>query len=155
MALETETAGSKRADASSPRSEASSDNLLEVYLADHRAGTEAGVARSKRFAVVNADRVICDAAHDVSRQIAADAHTLDEILDRFGCRPSRWKNVLARTGELLVAGILAKESLWQTLAVVQPHRSELSGFDFDALRHRAMQQRMQLESHRRATVTEA
>jgi len=57
--------------------------------------------------------------------------------------------------ELLVAGIVAKESLWQTLALVQRHRGELNGFDFDDLQHRARQQRSQLEAHRMATVDEA
>ena len=105
--------------------------------------------------------------------------TLDEIADRLGCRPSRGKILVARAAEfvgrlkpngrlrgysplsrlveleLLVAGILTKESLWQTLTVVQQHRSDLAGFDFDDLQRRAMEQRMQLEAHRIATVKEA
>ena len=178
MALETETAGSSGGAAT--RNSASPPNgLLQIYLADHRAGAEAGMARCQRFARANADSALGDAARDVCRQIEEDARTLDEVIDRLGCRPSPWKNRIARAGELLgrlklngrvwgysplsrvvelellVAGILAKESLWQSLAVVQQRRSELSGFDFDALQHRAMQQRMQLEAHRRPAVTEA
>jgi hypothetical protein len=104
--------------------------------------------------------------------------TLDEILARLGCRASRWKVIVARGAELagrlkpngrlrgysplsrvlelelLAAGIVVKESLWQTLALVQRHRG-LTGFDFDDLQHRARQQRRQLEAHRTTTVNEA
>ena len=57
--------------------------------------------------------------------------------------------------ELLCAGILTKESLWRTLGVVQQHRPEFAGFEFEDLQRLAMEQRMQLEAHRVATVKEA
>jgi hypothetical protein len=156
-----------------------SDRLLRIYLADHRAGAAAGSARARRFAATNAGNFLGESAGEVRRQIDADVGTLDEIIDRFGYRPSRWKIGIARAVELagrlkpngrlrgdspltrlielelLIAGILTKESLWQTLAEVQAERPELAGFDFDDLEHQAMQQRMQLEAHRRTTVDEA
>jgi hypothetical protein len=156
-----------------------SERRLRIYLSDHRAGAEAARARAKRFAAANETGFVGDAANEVYREIEADVRTLDEILDRLGYRPSRWKMTVARTAELigrlkpngqlrgysplsrlielelLIAGILTKESLWQTLAVVRQRQSELSGFDFDDLQRRAMQQRMQLESHRAPTVNEA
>ncbi len=119
------------------------------------------------------------AALEVAREIEEDVGTLDDIVTRLGCRPRPWKIVAVRAIELigrlkpngqlrgysplsrlielelLIAGILAKESLWQTLAIVQKHRSTLSGFDFDALERRAMQQRILLEAHRTQTVTGA
>jgi hypothetical protein len=152
------------------------DRRLRIYLADHRAGAEAGRARAERFAAANATSFLGVAAAEVHGAIEADVRTLDEILDRLGYRPSRWKMMLARAAELigrlkpngqlrgysplsrlielelLIAGILTKESLWQTLAVVQQHRPELGGFDFDELQRRAMQQRLLLESQRTATV---
>jgi hypothetical protein len=156
-----------------------SNRRLRIYLADHRAGAEAGRARARRFAAANANSFLCDAANEVYRQIEEDVGALDAILDRLGCRPSRWKMILAQGAELagrlkpngqlrgysplsraielelLIAGILTKESLWQTLAVLQQRRPELGAFDFDELERRAMQQRMQLESHRSATVNES
>jgi hypothetical protein len=109
-----------------------SERRLRIYLSDHRAGAEAARARAKRFAAANETGFVGDAANEVYREIEADVRTLDEILDRLGCRPSRWK-----------------------MTVVQQRQSELSGFDFDDLQRRAMQQRMQLESHRAPTVNEA
>jgi hypothetical protein len=165
--------------AAAPSATADADRLLRIYLSDHRAAAGAGAARAKRFAEANADSFLVAAAGDVQRQIAADVAVLDEILDRFGCSPSWWKLVAARAVEVagrfklngrvrgysplsrlieleaLVSGIVAKESLWQTLALVQPQRSELNGFDFDELQRRAMQQRMQLDEHRQTTVEEA
>lgn len=156
-----------------------SDRRLGIYLADHRAAADAGLARAKRFMAANADGFLGDAALEVAGEIEDDVGTLDDIVARLGCRPSRWKIVAARAIELigrlkpngqlrgysplsrlielelLIAGILAKESLWQTLAIVQQQRSPLSGFDFDALERRAMQQRMLLEAHRTQTVSEA
>jgi hypothetical protein len=179
MAVDADVSGSTRAQVpASPRSP-DSDRLLRIYLADHRAGAAAGQARARRFAAANADSVLADAARDVCQQIEEDVETLDEVLARLGRRASRWKVIVARGAELagrlkpngrlrgysplsrvlelelLVAGIVAKESLWQTLALVQRHRGELTGFDFDDLQHRARQQRTQLEAHRSATVNEA
>jgi hypothetical protein len=155
------------------------NRLLRIYLADHRAGAAAGLARARRFANANSDTALGESATEVQRQIRDDVATLDEVIDRLGHRPSPWKNGLARAVELagrlkpngrlrgysplsrmielelLIAGILTKESLWQTLAEVQALRPELAGFDFDDLEHRAMRQRMELEAHRRSTVHDA
>jgi hypothetical protein len=176
MAVDSDVSVSTRAQVPATPDSA---RLLRIYLADHRAGAAAGQARASRFAAANADSVLADAARDVCHQIEDDVETLDEILARLGYRASRWKVIVARGAELagrlkpngrlrgysplsrvvelelLGAGIVAKESLWQTLAVVQRHRGELAGFDFDDLQHRAQQQRMQLEAHRTATVNEA
>jgi hypothetical protein len=180
MAAETQLAHSQpAAGVTAPQERRDGDRLLRIYLADHRAGAEAGRARSQRFAAANASNFLTEPARDVCRQIEEDVGTLDEILDRVGCRASRWKLAVARTLELLgrlkpngrlhsysplsrlielellIAGIQTKESLWQTLARVQQQRSELAGFDFDDLQRRALQQRLQLESRRAQTVTEA
>jgi hypothetical protein len=154
-----------------------SNRRLRISLADRRAGAEAGRARARRVAAANSS--LRDAANDVYRQNEEDVGALDAILDRLGCRPNRWKVILAQGAELagrlkpngqlpgysplsraielelLIAGLLTKKSLWQTLAVLQYRRPELGTFDFDELERRAMQQRMQLESHRSATVNEA
>jgi hypothetical protein len=165
--------------AAASSSAADADRLLRIYLSDHRAAAAAGAARAKRFAEANAETFLGAAAADVQHQIDADVDVLDDILDRLGCAPSWWKIMAARAVEVagrlklngrlvgysplsrlieleaLVSGILAKESLWQTLALVQQRRSELNGFDFNDLQRRAMQQRMQLETHRSPTVDEA
>ena len=180
MTLETDGSSTASATGADPANRSPDpQRLLCIYLSDHRAGAEAGCARAKRFAEANASGFLGGAASDVFRQIEEDVRTLDEILDRVGCRPSGWKNLAARGAELfgrlklngqlrgysplsrlielelLIAGIVTKESLWQTLAASQEHRPQLSDFDFDALQHRAIDQRMQLESHRGATVAEA
>jgi hypothetical protein len=153
--------------------------LLGIYLADHRAGAAAGSARARRFAAANANSFLADAAQEVSHEIDEDVALLDEILARLGCRQSAWKNFAARAAELLgrlklngrlrgpspltrlvelevlVAGIVTKQSLWHTLGVVQQQRPELDRFDFDELQQRAVQQRMKLEAHRQATVADA
>jgi hypothetical protein len=152
---------------------------LRIYLADHRAGAAAGVVRAGRFAAANFGSFLEEPAREVHLQIEEDVRILDDIIDRLGYRSAPWKNVVARVAEflgrlkpngrlrgysplsrlleleLLIAGILTKESLWQTLAIVQQQRSELASFDFDDLQHRAMQQRMLLEANRRPTVEEA
>jgi hypothetical protein len=162
-----------------PPPSSDSNRRLCICLADHRAGVGAGRARARRVAAANANNSLRDAANDVYRQIEEDAGALDPIRDRLGCRPSRWKVILAQGAELagrltpngqlreysplsraiklewLIAGLLTKKSLWQILAVLRHRRSELGAFDFDKLERRAMQQQMQLESHRSATVNEA
>jgi hypothetical protein len=162
-------------------SDASSDaaRRLEIYLADHRAGAAAGLNRAKRFANSNAGDFLGESAARVCRQIDEDVRKLDEIMTRLDFRPSRLKNSVARGAErlgrlkpngqlrgysplsrlveleLLIAGILTKESLWQTLAVVQEQRPELLGIDFEELQRRAMQQRIELEAQREQTVKAA
>ena len=103
-------------------------------------GAAAGFNRAKRFANSNAGDFLGESAARVCRQIEEDVGTLDEILIRLECRPSRLKIAVARGVEslgrlkpngqlrgysplsrlveleLLIAGILTKESLWQTLA---------------------------------------
>jgi hypothetical protein len=168
------------ANASAPTDRApDADRLLGIYLADHRAAAAAGRRRVKRFADSNATSFLGASARDVSRQIEEDVRTLDEIIDRLGYRASRWKIAAALTAEqlgqlkingrlrrysplsrladleLLIAAILTKESLWQTLTVVAEHRPELGRFDFDDLQRRALDQRMQLEAHRAATARAA
>jgi hypothetical protein len=157
----------------------SADRLLGIYLADHRAAAAAGSARARRFAEANAETFIADTAQEVSREIDEDVTLLDEILGRLGCRPSAWKNLAARAAELvgrlklngrlrgysplsrlvelevLVAGIVTKQSLWHTLGLVQQQRTELDRFDFEELQQRAVRQRMKLEAHRQAAVAEA
>ena len=158
---------------------ADSDRLLRIYLADHRAGAAAGLARAKRFAAANAVSFLADDAAAVCRAIEHDVNVLDEIIDRLECRPSRSKMLIARAAEfigrlkpngklrgysplsrlieleMLVAGIRTKESLWRSLSVLQQGRSDLAGFDFDDLQRRARDQCTQLEAHRGATVEEA
>jgi hypothetical protein len=175
MAVDIETPAASPAAPPSP----GWNRRLQIYLADHRAGAEAGRARARRFAAANATSFLADAANEVHHEIEADVRTLEDILDRLGCRPSRWKMMLARGAEvvgrlkpngqlrgysplsrlieleLLIAGILTKESLWRTLAVLQQRRPELSAFDFDDLQRRAMEQRILLEAHRTPTVDEA
>jgi hypothetical protein len=180
MAIQTDAPSTpSSATRSEPSRAADNNRLLGIYLADHRAGAAAGLARAKRFSDANATTFLAETAANVCRAIEDDVQTLDEILHRLGCRPSQWKVFVARAAEcvgrlkpngrmrgysplsrlveleLLVAGILTKESLWRTLSVVQQGRSELAGFDFDDLQQRAMEQRMALESHQAATVEAA
>ena len=179
MAVETQPPSTSVTAPSDRSRSADSDGLLRIYLADHRAGAAAGLARAKRFAAANATSFLAEDAGAVFRAIEEDVDTLDEIADRLGCRPSRGKMLIARAAEfvgrlkpngrlrgysplsrlveveMLGAGILAKESLWRTLSVVQQQHPELAGFDFEALQQRAMEQRTKLEAHRVATVKEA
>jgi uncharacterized protein YjbJ (UPF0337 family) len=155
------------------------ERLLGIYLDDHRAGAAAGLALAKRFATANAMTFLADTAGEVCRQIDEDARTLDDVLDRLGHRSRRWKQVVARATELigrlktngflrqysplsrvieiemLSAGILTKQALWESLAVIAEHRPELHGIDFGELQRRAQQQRLLLSQHRLTTVHEA
>ena len=169
------------ADTVDPRRTRSGDGerLLGIYLDDHRAGAAAGLALARRFATANAATFLADTADEVCGQIAEDVRTLDDVFDRLGHRSRRWKQVVARAAELLgrlkangflrhysplsrmveiemlSAGILTKQSLWESLAVVAEHRPELHGIDFGELQRRAQQQRRLLSHHRPTTVHEA
>jgi hypothetical protein len=179
MAVETNPSSGSGATPSRASRPAEGDRLLHIYLADHRAGAAAGLARARRFAAANATSFLADDAAAVCLAIEEDVGTLDEIADRLGRRPSRVKLLLARAAEsvgrlklngrlrrysplsrlveleVLSAGILTKESLWHALGVLQHSRPELAGFDFDELQRRAADQRTRLVTHRVATVREA
>ena len=97
---------------------ADTDRLLRIYLADHRAGAAAGLARVQRFAAANAVSFLADDAAAVCRAIEHDVNVLDEIIDRLECRPSRSKMLIARAAEFI--GRLKPERQAAWLLAAQP-----------------------------------
>jgi len=154
----------------------SSQDALQVYLADHMAGSVAASDLARRGADNNQGPLATFYA-DLSRQIEADRRTLDQIAAATGCQPSALKQAAAvaaerlsrfkidhrMTGnpalslllelELLYLGIEGKHSLWRSLDVL--HDSRLAEFDFAKLAARAREQLAAVEEQRLKAVAGA
>jgi hypothetical protein len=144
--------------------------LLAIYLNDHLAGAVLGSELTRRAARENRGSPLGEFLERLVREILEDKHMLERVLQATGVRPSRIKprvawalekvgrlklngrirrySPLSRLLELegLTAGIAAKRSLWQALALAADPR--LAAFDFDALSSRAEAQLDGLEPHR-------
>jgi hypothetical protein len=144
--------------------------LLAIYLNDHLAGAVLGSELTRRAARANRGSPVGEFLEYLVVEILEDKQTLERVLHATGVRASPIKprvawalekigrlklngrirrySPLSRLLELegLTAGIAAKRSLWQSLALVGDPR--LADFDFDALRSRAELQLDGLEPHR-------
>jgi hypothetical protein len=116
--------------------------LLTGYLRDHRAGAAAGVRLARRIAEQATDPAGRDALSGLATAIDEDRRRLDVVMDALGVEPSRFKQAVGVVGErlgrlktngtiwrrspasdvleleALAAGVLAKRSLWRTLATI-------------------------------------
>ena len=143
----------------------------DIYLADHHAGSTAGLALARRAAVNNRGTATGEALERLVDEIAADRATLERLLAAVGARPSRVKDGLAwsaeklgrlkpngqltgysplsRLNELegLSIGVAGKRALWDSLAA-HPELA-VAGFDFAALTRRAESQLLTLDALRR------
>lgn len=154
-----------------------SQQALRIYLNDHLAGATLGRALVRRAASENADGELGAFLASLGREIGEDFETLQRVMRcvRAPVNPAkqlaaalaerggrlklngslRGYSDLSRLVELdgLAAGIMGKHSLWQALDVLKDQR--LASFDFAALAIRAVQQRDNLERHRRVVATRA
>ena len=146
--------------------------LLEIYLADHLAGSAAGVALARRTAQSNAGTALGDVLQRLSIEIEDDRRTLQAIVAELGFRESKAKDTLAWVGEkiarlklngqlrgysplsrileleALSIGVAGKLAMWQSLESVPDLSEQLSGFDLDQLTERARRQQAEIEEQR-------
>ena len=155
------------------------DDLLRLYLDDHRAGAAGGVALARRMLRENPDNYLTVTMRELTDEIQRDREVLDDIIARLDHSPNRVKMVMGAAGawmgrlkangyirrysplsrleefEMLSAGIMAKASLWQNCELSIAGRPELTGIDFHALYQEAKSQSEKLESHRARIVDDA
>ena len=148
------------------------EGLLAIYLADHHAGSAAGVELARRTARTHLGTQTGIVLAQVADDIAEDRRTLERLMQVLGVRPSLLKVSIARAGELaarlkpngrlvgssplsrvteletLSLGILGKLKLWQGLAAVQLPPGA-GGFDLQGLADRAEAQHAAVEGCRR------
>lgn len=135
-----------------PTTDASGDDRLAIYLADHRAAALGGEHLARRCAEANPDNEVGRYLRDVLLPaIELDQRILDDVMRAAGARRSPVKDLSARIGvalgglkpngqltgysplsrvielEALIAGVVAKRSLWITVDRVRDQlgRSEL------------------------------
>lgn len=149
--------------------------LLQIYLADHHAGSTAGVELARRAARHNAGTRIGVVMDDVVAEIVADRRSLEQLMDALEVRPSRVKQTLAfvaeraarlktngrlfsysplsRVVELesLALGVLGKLALWEGMADI-PALQGIAGLDFPGLAERARSQHAAIEECRLQAV---
>ncbi|MDX6375816.1 MAG: hypothetical protein QOE98_119 [Gaiellaceae bacterium] len=137
--------------------------LLAIYLADHHAGSTAGLELAERAARHNAGNRIGGVLADVVREIEDDRRTLEHLMDVLDIPTSPVKRTMAllaeraarlklnghlftysplsRLTELegLALGILGKLALWESLERV-PALQGVGGLDFAQLAERARNQ---------------
>jgi hypothetical protein len=146
------------------------EDLVGIYINDHRGGAAAGLALARRILRNSEGTPLGETMRVITPQIQQDARTLDSIARRLGIAASHAKPMLARAGEALarlkpngqlrgysplsrlldiealLAGSDARRSLWRALG-----SSETSGrlldIDFENLAQRATEQRQRLIPH--------
>jgi len=146
--------------------------LLRIYLADHHAGSVAGLELARRAARSNRGSPTGAVLAEVAAEIAQDRRTLERLMQTLGVSPSRAKVGLARIAELagrlkpngrllrysplsrvaeletLSLGILGKQKLWEACAAAPP-LAAVADVDFGALAERAEAQHAAIEACRR------
>ena len=137
--------------------------LLAIYLRDHRAGAAGGVRAAERLRDAG-DPALREALTALARDIAEDRDELDRIMTDLGVAPSRFKAAVAAVAaqlgrlklngrlvrrsplsdvlelEALRAGVMAKRDLWLALGIVQPQAAELDSERLAGLARRAHDQ---------------
>jgi hypothetical protein len=151
---------------------------LEIYLADHHAGSTAGVELARRAARHQHDAATRQTLERIVKDIEEDRKTLETVLAVVGTRPSRLKDGLAWSGEklgrlkpngqlrgtsplgrlneleALALGITGKRALWESLHQV-PTLATSSRVDLDQLVQRANHQLTVLEPLRQQAAANA
>jgi hypothetical protein len=152
---------------------------LDVYLNDHLAGATGGIELCRRALRENSGTDLGAFLERLLREIVDDRRALEEVSVRLGTDRSPFKpaaawalekvgrvklngrvrgySPLSRLIELeaLQAGVSAKRSLWQVLAVAFPEDPRLQGLDLGALVQRADSQLGGIEAQRLAVATAA
>ena len=156
----------------------SNDKYLHIYLADHHAGSIAGVELARRCAGSNKDN---DIGHFMTTTlvpaIEEDRETLSRVMERVGASENRLKDAMFWAGEKfgrlklngelttysplsrlielegLTSGVSGKLSLWQCLREMRDPR--LEPIDLTELITRAEEQLKGLELQRRKAAVMA
>lgn len=98
------------------RSAADPEQLLAIYLNDHRAGATGGEALAERCASANEDNAVGRyLSTEFIPQLRDDLELLERVRRQFGVRPNRLKQAAARVGE-----IVGRAKLNGTLATYSP-----------------------------------
>lgn len=154
------------------------DKYLHIYLADHYAGSVAGIELARRCATSNKDNDIGQfLATTLIPAIEEDRETLGRIMHRMGASENRLKNLMFWTGEKLgrlklngelttysalsrlieleglTSGVAGKLCLWQCLRETSDPR--LESVDLSELIARAEEQLKGLEVQRRKAAVMA
>jgi len=155
-----------------PRESDSANELLEVYLNDHLAGSAAAVDLVARVRSQNEGTPLASFLSRLGPEIESDKATLEAIMQRLGVPASSVKQMAGKvmeklsrlrlndhvTGgaavtrlmelETLSLGIEGKLALWRSLQQLTDVRPELAEVDLTALAERAAEQRRGVEPHR-------
>lgn len=137
--------------------------LIGIYLEDHWAGATGGVELARRLQTSNRDTEWDQDLRKVRAEVEEDRDTLRAVMAALDVRRNLPKAygawVFEKVGrlklngrltcysplsrlvelEMLMIGITGKQGMWNSLR--RADRSELQGFDFDALARRAEAQR--------------
>jgi hypothetical protein len=158
-------------------SSATPDQLLHVYLNDHRTGAIAAHQLAVRSRSANEGTEFGDFLDDFVPELEADMDQLDTLFDRCSIPKNRVKLVAARVAtalgrfklngrlsgysplsrllefQSLSVGVLGKRQLWTTIAALPPDHPA-SGLDTASLIARADVQAQRLEklSERAAVI---
>jgi hypothetical protein len=138
--------------------------LLAVYLRDHFAGANAGVALARRCREANADNGVGDVLARIADEIAEDRRALQTIMSTLGVTPSVVKSTIGSLAEAigrlkgngrifrrspsstvvelegLAAGIVTKRNLWRALRLAAESQPVLDTAVLDTLIERATSQ---------------
>jgi hypothetical protein len=153
------------------------NRYLAIYLRDHHAAAQAGVALARRALANDGNGDLGGFFAPLAERIESDLRTLERVMTALDLTPNRLKDGIAIAGErlgrlklnghvrgrsplsqvleleLLVSGIAAKAALWRSLAVAAEPR--LGSFDFEALAQSADEQRAEAERLRVAAAARA
>jgi hypothetical protein len=146
------------------------DKALRIYLQDHLAGSVMGIRLARNCETENRPSAVSGFVSKLLPEIEDDQHTLEEVIDRVGGKPSRTVRAAAwmvermtllkfnqalrghpdlkRFEQLegLLVGVRGKQALWHTLHAIQDER--LADVDFESLAERASNQIERIERHR-------
>ena len=153
--------------------------LLNIYLNDHLAGAAAGLELAKRCRSSNTGTPLATFLDGLIAEIESDKDELEDLMSQLGAPTDKLKQVAAWAGEKagrlklngqitgysplsrlielegLCLGVEGKASLWRSLKEISGHDPRLATFDLDRLEKRAVEQREELEVHRREAARTA
>lgn len=149
-----------------------SDRLLQTYLNDHLAGARLGIELMRRIRDENEGTRLAELMDELLPELEEDRDVLAAVVDELDLRQNPLKQAVAMVAErvarmklnrrlisysplsrfeeleMMSLGILGKQKLWRALASVASERGELSGYDFEALAHKAQRQHDLVEDQR-------
>ena len=152
--------------------------FLEIYLNDHRAGSEAGLALARRTLRNNENSDVGATLRDIVHEIEEEIVILDEIGRFLSLRPNPVKRLLGRAVEFvarakpngrlteysplsrlvelesLMGGVATKRQLWLSLLASEV-AAALEPFDLEGLAKQAVDQHARLSPHHHAAAAEA